>query len=76
MVLPKLKQKLPGLNLENPGLFPGMRNMDKYRFPIRGIMRSIAEKAGTENPDETVDFRDFELARGWARELARLLQKD
>ncbi len=70
VVLPKLKQKLPGLNLETPGLFPGMRNMDRYRFPIRGIMRSIAEKEGISNPDEPLDYRDFELARVWARELA------
>jgi len=72
-VLPKLKHKLPGLNLENPGLFPGMRNMDRYRFPIRGIMRSIAEKEGISNLDEPLDYRDFELARRWARELARRL---
>jgi menaquinone-dependent protoporphyrinogen oxidase len=75
VVLPKLKQKLPGLNLETPGLFPGMRNMDRYRFPIRGIMRSIAEKEGISNLDEPLDYRDFELARVWARGLAGKLTR-
>ncbi len=68
--LPKLRSKLPELTWDEAGLFPGMRNMDQYGFPIRGIMKKMAEKAGDENPEEPKDYRDFEMARRWARELA------
>ncbi|MFW5878861.1 MAG: flavodoxin domain-containing protein [Myxococcota bacterium] len=69
-VLPKLKEKLPGLNVEHPGLFPGMRNMDQYGFVIRKLMLSIARSEGEESPEKTLDYRDFDLARAWAKELA------
>jgi menaquinone-dependent protoporphyrinogen oxidase len=71
--LPKLKDKLGGANLDDLGLFPGQRNMDEYGFIVRGIMKSIAEKGGVENPEEPKDYRDFELAREWSRGLAAKL---
>ncbi len=70
-VLPRLRENVPGLNLEGPGLFPGARNTDQYGFIVKKVMVSISRKEGDEKPDEPRDHRDFELARSWAAQLAR-----
>ena len=70
-VLPRLRDKLPGLNLDDPGLFPGARNTDQYGFFIKRVMVSISRKEGDEEPEAPKDLRDFEMARSWAAELAR-----
>lgn len=71
VVLPKLQESLPGLNLESAGLFPGARNTDQYGFIVKKVMVSISRKEGDEKPEETRDYRDFELARSWAADLTR-----
>jgi len=66
--LPKLREKIPGVQLDDVGIFPGMRNFEQYRFPIKGIMQSMARK--NENPAEgEQDFKDFDIARDWVDKL-------
>ncbi len=70
----KVKGKIPGISPLDVGVFPGMRNFEQYRFPVKGIMQKIARKNGQPTEGEQ-DFKDLDAAREWARELNRQLEK-
>lgn len=64
----KVKRQVPGISPLEIGVFPGMRNFERYRFPVKGIMQKIARKNGHPTEGEQ-DFRDLDAAREWARKL-------
>jgi menaquinone-dependent protoporphyrinogen IX oxidase len=70
--LEKVKGKVPGLAPLDVGAFPGMSNYDQWGFVLKKIMAGVAEKGG-ETLNRTMDYREPEAAREWARELARKL---
>ncbi|MCD4732744.1 flavodoxin domain-containing protein [bacterium] len=65
---PKLREKIPGVQLDDVGIFPGMKNFEQYRFLVKGIMQNIARKNDSPTEGEQ-DFKDFDIARGWVGKL-------